>query len=1342
MKIKEFREKYPQYNDMSDQDLAKSFHAKYYSDMPYDKFASDFGVGGESTWGDQALGVGETVLNMGTGFAGMVAGGLGGLGALALGKGGQTAADVIKSVEDTMTYQPRTDAGKKDVEWLGNQIEKGKIGFGNFAAQAAKTGAFPITTPEQEEKVRLSSDIGFDVGLNVLPFGLKKGGLFGRGRESGLSPEAQAELARRQAEAAPKPEEPIKAGPKGEQLDLLKEADTNNNPYIRGRDLAVDENGMPIDQRLSEELGRQERAANPTGDLFEERASTPEPKPRLDELQRPSEKPVERPMASLEAEAKAADMAPERLAEQRVRVDEAKAVEALKEENARPLERTASLEDAYLEQKTPVIQDLKLKNEGLREMRELSAEDRVIAKIDEALEANKKQIQEIAEKSGRYIADERQAIFEKDKPYSFTQPLGKGPGKKQQGGLGFFTEDPKFRAFKDSLPENLKGEAKAMWKEMNSHNQAKAPLEINKNQNAREVIARTPGMKDPLRKVADIERPWNEIAPEARQQPDISMGRLGRNLTSGSRMAAFTHDNLAMHYASQVVNNAMRRVMADIGKFLVDPKQGLKPILQKLKAPEMGQIWGKLAAIEGKDVPLTRDALIKEGFSTKQVDAAIRFREVMDATFKKVNSTREALGMKPIPYRTNYIPSRFLGDFQFLVRDGDGNLVHVVGAKTKWGAEAARKAMQEKHPELVFEDISKDPISNARRTNTERAYHSMLEMLDDMDPRVQSLESVYQDVLGKQAYDWMNARKHFMNKSGVQGAEGFKEWKSMEANAKEGFESAMRYVEEMTRWAEIQKAGQTMKQILSDPELIKNQPNAMKYISQYWESVNGRNGAIAEGINQVIDGAARTLGISRGSLHGGLSGLKYWMTAKFLYNPAFMATQAVQSFQMVPQWLSYLKSEGMRGSIAMAELAASKDMVPAGRSASSSAALKWANENGIVKSHILDDIRPKGNNYVAEGLKNFVDKSFAFPEEMARTQAYLTYFKFLEQAGVKGEKAYKTAANMVDLSMTDYRLHERPMLYQKFGLLGELMSSLTTFKHNQYSQLFGAAKNGHTRMLGHMMASQLLMAGVSGFYFREEIDSLIKSWNSLVSAHGWDFPKIDTVQEHLIKNVQKNPNQTSNKVVSLGMVSTMTGMDLSTKFSAADVVPNSPIDFFMPYYKDLAKMVTTGTEALMEPNKKNALAFANAASPSALKVLPELANTNKEGYTQLFGKDGADVKRDSFDWTARALATRSIKESMEQQGTYAGKSAQAFENDKRKNILDRYKQASGQDAAKLAKQYVESGGNMQTLVKSTNRFKMNQVITEMERMKGVNPHTIMQLRKYNLGNQYDRAREQ
>mgnify|MGYP001616946219 CR=1 FL=1 len=49
MNISEIREKYPDYNDLSDQQLADALHAKHYSDMPKDKFYSQLGISDNPT---------------------------------------------------------------------------------------------------------------------------------------------------------------------------------------------------------------------------------------------------------------------------------------------------------------------------------------------------------------------------------------------------------------------------------------------------------------------------------------------------------------------------------------------------------------------------------------------------------------------------------------------------------------------------------------------------------------------------------------------------------------------------------------------------------------------------------------------------------------------------------------------------------------------------------------------------------------------------------------------------------------------------------------------------------------------------------------------------------------------------------------------------------------------------------------------------------------------------------------------------------------------------------------------------------------------------------------------
>jgi hypothetical protein len=50
--LKKFREQYPEYDDIPDQELALALHAKFYSDMSFEDFASKIGMdtGAGGTW--------------------------------------------------------------------------------------------------------------------------------------------------------------------------------------------------------------------------------------------------------------------------------------------------------------------------------------------------------------------------------------------------------------------------------------------------------------------------------------------------------------------------------------------------------------------------------------------------------------------------------------------------------------------------------------------------------------------------------------------------------------------------------------------------------------------------------------------------------------------------------------------------------------------------------------------------------------------------------------------------------------------------------------------------------------------------------------------------------------------------------------------------------------------------------------------------------------------------------------------------------------------------------------------------------------------------------------------
>lgn len=75
--LAEFRRKYPMYDDMSDMELAKAIHQKWYSDMPFENVAQHLGVRPDMSWAETAQ---DAIRSVGTGLVEGLSGLAGGFG--------------------------------------------------------------------------------------------------------------------------------------------------------------------------------------------------------------------------------------------------------------------------------------------------------------------------------------------------------------------------------------------------------------------------------------------------------------------------------------------------------------------------------------------------------------------------------------------------------------------------------------------------------------------------------------------------------------------------------------------------------------------------------------------------------------------------------------------------------------------------------------------------------------------------------------------------------------------------------------------------------------------------------------------------------------------------------------------------------------------------------------------------------------------------------------------------------------------------------------------------------------------------------------------------------------
>lgn len=139
--IQDVRAKYPQYSDMSDDQLAGALHQKFYSDMPEDQFRQKIGMkpaGKEKNPYPNAAGLAETVMHVGSQVAAFpVAGVAAAYQELTSPSGlkARNANQAVQSVQEAMTYQPRSEAGQ-----AGARVADTVLGLPGRAADYVTSG--------------------------------------------------------------------------------------------------------------------------------------------------------------------------------------------------------------------------------------------------------------------------------------------------------------------------------------------------------------------------------------------------------------------------------------------------------------------------------------------------------------------------------------------------------------------------------------------------------------------------------------------------------------------------------------------------------------------------------------------------------------------------------------------------------------------------------------------------------------------------------------------------------------------------------------------------------------------------------------------------------------------------------------------------------------------------------------------------------------------------------------------------------------------------------------------------------------------------------------------------
>jgi hypothetical protein len=740
---------------------------------------------------------------------------------------------------------------------------------------------------------------------------------------------------------------------------------------------------------------------------------------------------------------------------------------------------------------------------------------------------------------------------------------------------------------------------------------------------------KVPGLKDAISDFKFDDRPMEEIIKEARTSPDIPntfMEKLGQQLQAGGLFESLKTRNPVVKATYERLTRASQEYAHNIKTYLTDPETGLKAYMRNLNAQEKGEIHKVMMKFEGQRELSTLE-LRNAGYNDKQIAYYHKAREQDNRFFDEMNARRKELGMDPIDKRVAHMAGRFMGDFSRFIFSADGKkIVGRISGSTHWELNKVTKYMQDKHPDFKMGDMEYNKLGQGKNpADRFQGLMHALNFLTKVDADVASVLDSYRGYVQKDAIGYLNATRHAKAKvkdaGGIIGSEGHKEWLSDVKNAEEGMKAQLAYFEQGYKWMAMEKAVHDLKPLLTDKDVVLNNKNAVEWAEAYKAHALGKQEFLANAMNFTASMIGEHTGIGHTNLFKANAKLKHYTMQKFMGfgNIPFSITQLMQPFQVHPPMLALLKNRGLEFSAVEAQMKATRTYLNAiskeytGKLGNfDKAALDYAHRAGIMDVKMADHTKDINASAAYELYSKVADANIELPERLTRGTSFLFYSHILKDAGVPVKDIFGAAENLTNMTMVNYHPLERPMGYAKLGWLGDIASTLTRYKHNQLSQAAfytrEGIRSGNVKGYAPMatfLATSLAFGGVMGFFGYNEADTAYQLVTEMLG-------KPDTLTGVLFRH-------NTPELVSHGLFSTL-GLDMTTRFSNANVIPDNIGKAMMPYGSAVWDMLTATGRLAMDPSSttKQKQWVKSVAPQSVQGELENLMFTEKQ-------KDGSNL---------------------------------------------------------------------------------------------------------------------
>lgn len=921
-----------------------------------------------------------------------------------------------------------------------------------------------------------------------------------------------------------------------------------------------------------------------------------------------------------------------------------------------------------------------------------------------------------------------------------------------------------FEQFRDSLPENLRPSAGKYWTE-NGRELPKSEVSVARNEAQNKAADALIGgdprahfLTQDLRSAEEIRGVLEGYKDANGKYKDINSNAARNALASGGFAISNLVQHPLVHWVTSKTMKAVKQAEIKSETAISETGKGFLAIF-KGATPEMQKVLSaKMLAAEGKDVKLE--------FTPWEQRVADSWNKAKEQALKDFNEARVAKGLEPVEPRLNYLASMFRGNFRMLVQK-DGKTVGWINGNSKVELERAKAFFAKDGYE--FGNTSRIPYARSKdfqKTIARKmaAFDEVVNILGASDPEVKLFADRMENMISKQAYDYLDFKQHFKEKSGVFGAEGMKAWEDAHRNAIDLWNAQAEYIRMTNQWVAQQSVEADVRAVLSDPKTVNNFPNAHTLARQVYDNAFGRTENRLEILEAIADGYVAAVNadfitntpglrnLQKVNPFEAMRGIKNWaLYSALAWNPGFVFSQFLQVPAATATMMKYMEEVGLQGNAAMATLWGTSDSVnshpymkkfaeqyakmngeklPDGfQTELGSYFNKYAEENHIIQPHILEKTDIYSANPTVKKIQQadeMMGKSISWAEEKTRRQAFMTLAHYLASSGLPKEKAAEMAEVATSIAMVDYSRHSRAMLYNRLGMLGDMAATVTTFKHNAYTQLATYGFNKAPKTVFRMALIQLMLAGAVGMYAVDELDDLFNVLRSIApeSMKGVQGPK-----EALIRNT---PEWLAFGGLSAGSrMIVPEGIDIGTKFSMDNLFPDSPIEALFPLFSSLANTAEAVGKAKGAPTFENVAGIAYPMAPAPVKGLMEnFIYTDEKGRYVPSKTDQAKTQRSDNEQRIRLSGMRSLDERKESEVAFRTKSNRLRDQELQQKYLDKmrtYARAGdGESVAENAAKYMINGGQWTQVNTFLDKAGRDRVLTEVQRLSPKSFNTVRQ----------------